>query len=41
MTCLALSPDGAHLVSTDKDHKVRVSALPQRPLQVGSYVCRL
>ena len=34
VTCLALSPDGVHLASTDKDHKVRVSALPRRPLQV-------
>ena len=34
ITSLAVSPDGRCIVSTDKDHKVRVSLLPAVPLQV-------
>lgn len=34
ITSLTLSPDGRQLVSTDRDHKVRVSVFPAEPLKV-------
>ena len=34
ITDLAVSPDGRYVVSTDRDHKIRVSIMPPNPMQV-------
>ena len=36
ITSLTVSPDGQYLVSTDRDHKIRVSIMPAGPMQVCS-----
>ena len=36
ITSLAVSPDGRFIVSTDRDHKIRVSVMPAQPMQVCS-----
>ena len=41
ITSLTLSPDGKQLVSTDRDHKVRVSVFPAEPLKVRRLVLGL
>ena len=34
ITSLTVSPDRQYIVSTDRDHKVRVSNMPAQPMQV-------
>lgn len=34
ITSLTVSPDGQYIVSTDRDHKIRVSNMPAQPMQV-------
>ncbi len=36
ITSLLVSPDGHYIVSTDRDHKIRVSHMPADPMQVCS-----
>ena len=36
ITSLTVSPDGRFIVSTDRDHKIRVSVMPAQPMQVCS-----
>ena len=34
ITSLTVSPDSRYIVSTDRDHKIRVSNMPAKPMQV-------
>ena len=34
ITSLTVSPDSQYIVSTDRDHKIRVSNMPSQPMQV-------
>ena len=34
ITSLTVSPDGQYIVSTDRDHKIRVNNMPAQPMQV-------
>ena len=39
ITSLLVSPDGQYIVSTDRDHKIRVTHMPADPMQVCISPC--